>query len=61
MARNLANGGITIVSNVVNRSPKMLSKILRESERNNAVENDCAVMYALPRRRKKKMTKKNNG
>ena len=31
MARNLANGGITIVCNVVNRSPNMLPKILRES------------------------------
>ena len=31
MAKNLANGGITIVCNVVIRSPKMLSKILRES------------------------------
>ena len=31
MARNLANGGITIVCNVVNRSPKRISKTQKES------------------------------
>ena len=30
IARNLVNGGITIVCNVVNRSPKRISKIHRE-------------------------------
>ena len=61
MAKNLANGAITIVCNVVNRSPKGISKKMRESQHSNAVENNYAVMYALRHKRKKKMTKKNNG